>query len=293
MTAATTSANVRRIPIERISPDPDQPRQYFNQDALEDLAESLKVMGLLQPITVRPVGRDYVIVTGERRYRAAQLAGWSEIDCLVRRDLTEVFATQVLENVARADMTPMDEARAYKRLHDEGHDWPEIDKMLGTPRGRAEWVSTLCGLIEPIQQLVDRGHIPAGNAWMIAKLNPDNQRRILRRLSQESIKWNELEGIVSALQAEEAGIEMFPDLEEASPEAKRIAADYADAIERATKAIAALAKLEDRQVVAAIGHKLPGAAAHAKALASETNKLSRRLQKLAAAQAVANEGSAA
>src|SRR5450755_561936 len=118
--AAPSREGVQTIPIERIRPERGQPRQHFDRPALEELAASIRQKGILQPILVRRDGTDYRLVAGERRWRAAQLAGLHEVPALVR-DLSdeEVFEIALIENLQREDLDPIEEALAYQRLIDE------------------------------------------------------------------------------------------------------------------------------------------------------------------------------
>jgi ParB family chromosome partitioning protein len=120
--AAGTPAleGVQTIPIERIAPERGQPRQRFDRESLEDLAASIRQKGILQPILVRRSGADYRLVAGERRWRAAQLAGLHEVPAMVR-DLSdgEAFEVALIENLQREDLDPIEEAEAYQKLIDE------------------------------------------------------------------------------------------------------------------------------------------------------------------------------
>lgn len=115
MTANNREIMFRDINLAQITPDPDQPRKHFNPVKLDELAQSIKENGLLSPIMVRPVGDAFVIVHGERRYRAVQSLGWAAILCEIR-ELTETDAARLalVENIQRDDLTPMEEARAYQ-----------------------------------------------------------------------------------------------------------------------------------------------------------------------------------
>lgn len=118
------------IAVGKIDPNPGQPREYFA--GIEELAESIKVEGPLEPIMVRPVGDRYQIVHGERRYRAARLAGMSELPAIVRdMDDATMFRLSLIENVQRSNLTPMEEARSFKRLADGGHTQTEIGRIVG------------------------------------------------------------------------------------------------------------------------------------------------------------------
>lgn len=117
-TAKTKSMpGARLIPLDQIVPDPGQPRKLFEETSISELYESVLRHGVIEPITVRQDGTGYVIITGERRYRAAKKAGLSEIPCVIRQvEAEEAFACQILENVQRQDLTPAEEALAIQKL---------------------------------------------------------------------------------------------------------------------------------------------------------------------------------
>ena len=111
------------IELRRVRPDPDQPRKHFADAALQELAGSMDSNGLLQPVVVRPNGSGYILIAGERRWRAACLLGWKTIPAIVRSDVTlgEAAKLQLLENIVRQDLNPVEEARALQRMQDEGY----------------------------------------------------------------------------------------------------------------------------------------------------------------------------
>jgi ParB family chromosome partitioning protein len=126
--------NARLIPIGDIIPDPNQPRTHFDPEKIEELAQSIKTLGILEPLNVRFIEdkNKYLIVTGERRYRAAITAGITEIPCLIK-ELTdqEALIAQVIENVQRENLSPIEEANSIKRLLDSGLTQMEISKQTG------------------------------------------------------------------------------------------------------------------------------------------------------------------
>ena len=134
----TEGLSVQRIALDRIAPDPNQPRKVFDQKALEEMAQSIEARGILQPITVRTRdgGKTYVIRYGERRWRAAGLAGLSEIPAIVTEseaDENELI-DQIIENDQRADLSPIEMAEAVKAMIADGHSKETISKRLGRPR---------------------------------------------------------------------------------------------------------------------------------------------------------------
>ena len=153
---AKTEVNRKKIPalqiqnlaIGKIKPDPDQPRKTFNEKLLNQLSESIKEHGVLQPITVRQLNGHYVIVMGERRYRASMLAEKKTIPCIVREyESADVLEVQIIENLQRQDVEPTEEAEAIAYLS-EKHSPSEIAKRLGRTDNFVRQRLKLAGLIE-------------------------------------------------------------------------------------------------------------------------------------------------
>lgn len=193
------------LPIAFLRPNPDQPRRHFNEDALTELAESIRARGLLQPILVRPKGPDqYEIVAGERRWRAAQKAKVHDVPVIIR-DLTDEEAAEIalIENVQRVDLNPVEEARAYRRLAEVyGRTQEAIAKAVGKSRSHVANMMRLLDLPELSLEMLARGDISMGHARAIlAAPNPDLAAAAVRR---EGLSVRETERFVAELQAIEA-----------------------------------------------------------------------------------------
>lgn len=179
---------IRTIPIEKIHRNEHQPREFFEAASLQELADSISRFGLMQPIEVR---RDreaggYEIVAGERRWRAHRLAGITQIKCIIADDdLTtlERFKRSVAENLNRADMTPMEEAKAFRRIADEGEGTVPADvaKEFGKSTQYVNLRLALLNLTEEVQQHVNSGAIGTQAAVQIAALTPGNQSAVMRK----------------------------------------------------------------------------------------------------------------
>lgn len=156
----------QRIPIEKIKPNPDQPRRQFDVGPLEDLVASIKEKGVLQPLIVRPSGDGYEIVAGERRWRAAQQAQLHDLPVLVREfSDTEVLEVAIIENIQRADLNPIEEAAGYKQLMDRfGHTQEKMAEALGKSRSHIANLLRLLQLPDDIQSFVVDGSLSAGHA---------------------------------------------------------------------------------------------------------------------------------
>jgi ParB family chromosome partitioning protein len=165
------------LPVAQIEPHPEQPRRYFDEAALDELAASIAQRGVIQPIVVRllPSGR-YQLVAGERRWRAAQKAQLHEIPALVR-ELTErdVMALALIENLQREDLNPIEEARAYHRLAEsEGLTQVEIARMVDKSRSHVANLQRLLALPEPVIGMVERGELSMGHARALIG-SPDSE----------------------------------------------------------------------------------------------------------------------
>jgi ParB family transcriptional regulator, chromosome partitioning protein len=171
------SKNAVEISVDRIGPDPDQPREAFDPEALERLAASLKTKGQLQPIRVRwDEGRGaYVILCGERRWRAAMLVGLTTMSCVVHEgavDPGELLALQCVENALREDLKPIEQAKAYKRLMDL-HGWSgnQLAKELAIAQPCVVRALALLDLPDGLQAKVEAGELAPRTAYEITKLD--------------------------------------------------------------------------------------------------------------------------
>lgn len=158
-----------RLPIEKIEPNPDQPRRDFSQDALQELAESIRAKGIIQPLIVRQNPRkpdSYEIVAGERRWRAAQIAQLHDLPVLVRDlDDTEVLEVAIIENIQRADLNALEEAMGYRQLMDRfGHTQERLSEALGKSRSHIANLLRLLTLPEEVQTWLREGKLTAGHA---------------------------------------------------------------------------------------------------------------------------------
>lgn len=169
--AKVQSGEVRRadmtVPIEKIKPNPDQPRRDFTQSQLEELASSIKEKGVIQPLIVRELASgDYEIVAGERRWRASQMAKLHELPVVVRDyDDTEVLEIAIIENIQRADLNPVEEAAGYRALMDRfGHTQEKLSEALGKSRSHIANLMRLLQLPDDVQKMLKDGDLSAGHA---------------------------------------------------------------------------------------------------------------------------------
>ncbi len=157
---------LQQIPVDHIRTNPDQPRTHFDDESLEELAGSLKEVGLLQPIVVTGEGDEYVLIAGERRWRAAKRAGLHVIPAVVRENSGRSTLVEALvENVQRQDLTPLEEAHAYQQLLENyGMSQEDVATRVGKSRPTISNTLRLLQLPEEIQEMVDAGELSAGHA---------------------------------------------------------------------------------------------------------------------------------
>lgn len=164
---------VKQIPLVQISPNPDQPRKTFNDDELNELADSIKKQGVLVPIILRSVKNKpylYEIVAGERRYRASQIAGLSEIPALVKTlDDANAMEIALIENVQRENLNPVEEAEGYKNLMEKcGYELGDVSKLIGKSESYIRNLMRINSLPESVKQLIKEGKISPSHARTIA-----------------------------------------------------------------------------------------------------------------------------
>ena len=163
---ARTGSGAQMIPIERVHPNPDQPRKSFDDGELDELAASIRERGIIQPLIVRAHKNDYQIVAGERRWRAAQIAQKHEVPVIVKSyDDIEVLEIAIIENVQRADLNPIEEAAGYRQLMDKfGHTQEKLADSLGKSRSYIANLLRLLQLPDGVIAMVQSGDLSAGHA---------------------------------------------------------------------------------------------------------------------------------
>lgn len=188
-TAETGSEPEATIEISKIIRNPNQPRKNFDETALQELADSIKQNGVLQPILVRKIGGKYQIVAGERRYQASKLAGLKEIPAVVRDiDDKEVFQLALIENLQRSDLSPMEEAKGYRQLiNSQGLTQEGLAKILSKSRSAIANTLRLMDLPTVVQEMIEQGILTAGHARAILAV-PTEEGRV--ELAQKVVKDN-------------------------------------------------------------------------------------------------------
>lgn len=190
--------NIVEIPIEDIYPNANQPRTHFDEKALQELAESIKVLGIIQPITVRKDGAKFEIISGERRYRASKMAGLKEIPAYVRLvNDQELLEMALVENIQREDLDAIEVALTYQRLLEEiGLTQEALSQRIGKERSTITNSIRLLKLNPDVQQAIRNGDISAGHGRAILSLeNPEDQQALFKQIVNNRL---------SVRQAEEA-----------------------------------------------------------------------------------------
>ena len=196
---ASADGTPLELPIDSVQPNPHQPRRSFDQAALAELAASLKANGLIQPVVVRAVDGGYQLIAGERRLRAAKLAGLSSIPAVVRSvDGFSQAQMALVENIQREDLNPIERAQAYRALLDQlGLTQAELAGRLGEDRSSIANFLRLLELAEPVQALVRNGQLSLGHAKILAGINdPVEQERLASLVVAQGLSVRNLERLV-------------------------------------------------------------------------------------------------
>jgi ParB family chromosome partitioning protein len=192
------------VPIDQVVPNPQQPRRRFDDEALEALAASIREVGVLQPIVVRPAGPDgtYELVAGERRCRAARRAGLEEIPAVIRaqEDAPTSLAEALIENVQREDLSPLEEAAGYRTLlEDHGMTHDEVATRVGKSRSAVTNILRLLQLPPSIQGMLERGELTAGHARALLTVDDEvYARHIAEKAGAEGWSVRQVEDAVRA-----------------------------------------------------------------------------------------------
>lgn len=204
-------STLMEIEITKISPSPRNPRKTFSEEDIAELAQNIRNQGLLQPITVRPIGKTYEIVCGERRYRACKLNAEEDkkkkatIACIVK-EMTdeEAFEAMITENLQRKDVDPIEEAFAFGELINSGKSIDEVAARFGKTKRFVQERVKLNTLISPLKELTTSGNIPIAGAFMLAKLTEDLQKAYYENIknrygdmSELTIEVREINGWIS------------------------------------------------------------------------------------------------
>lgn len=207
------------IATELIERDPTQPRVSFDQDALDELAKSIETNGLLQPISLRKFNGGFQIVAGERRFRAMLALEWKTVPAIIH-DLAdnEYRKFQLIENIVREDLNPIEYARAMQQMVDEGMSKDEIGDAIGKTGGDVKWHLSILGCSDQAQHLIAIGQVSSWVGWHLARLSQNGQLRALRSFQMNKYTAMEMVALCERILAEENQTEMFEPAELTDPE---------------------------------------------------------------------------
>ena len=192
----------RRVPIAEIRPNPRQPRRVFDENRLAELAESIHHQGMLQPLVVRQVDQGYELIIGERRLRAAQRAGLERVSVVIKEvSDAESLEMALVENIQREELTPVEEALAYRQLMEEFHlTQEEVAARVGKSRPVVTNLLRVLSLPDEITEAIDQGSLSVGHARALLALEtPERQIELARRVMQQGLSVRETETLVARL----------------------------------------------------------------------------------------------
>ncbi len=202
--ASPTQNGTLMADIRKIEPNTRQPRRYFDEDALNELAESIKAYGVIQPLIVKDDGTHYTIIAGERRYRAARIAKLTEVPVIVKdySDM-EVLQIALIENIQRQDLTPIEEALCYRRLVDDFFYTPaDIAEKIG--KNKHAGMLQLLSLDERVQDLAAEGRLTASHAKVLLQLDDgDDQLDAAEQIIDKGLSVRAAETLVAMMNREE------------------------------------------------------------------------------------------
>jgi len=183
---AEREGSLRELPTIAVRPNPYQPREAIDDQALQELTDSIQASGLLQPVLVRPAGDGYQLIAGERRWRAVQRLGWKSLPAVVREvDDRTLLTLALIENLQRDNLSPIEEARGYQRLADEfDQSLAEVARLVGRDRSTVANTVRLLNLPEAVQDMVGRGELSAGHVRPLLALT---SAPAMLRLAREAV----------------------------------------------------------------------------------------------------------
>lgn len=193
------------LPIEKLIPNKEQPRKTFSAEELAELSASIKEKGIIQPILVKKTGQDYQIIAGERRWRAAQIAGLQTVPALVKDvNSQEVLELALIENIQRHDLNPIEEAEAYYALAEKYKlTQKEISEKVGKDRATVANSLRILGLAKDVREMVKRGDLQLGHAKVLLGITElDVQKKLAAKASKDSLSVRALEKLIKKTKSE-------------------------------------------------------------------------------------------
>ncbi|MBE3095118.1 MAG: ParB/RepB/Spo0J family partition protein [Actinobacteria bacterium] len=226
------------LPLVKVTPNKNQPRQNFKEQSLNELAESIREFGIIQPIMVRSLdgGGLYEIISGERRYKAAKMLGLATVPCIINQNVDDIASIEMalIENIQRDDLTPIELSHTFKQLIDEfklTHE--ELSKRIGKSRAAITNSLRLLLLSLEVQKMVDTGSLSAGHARTLLGLeNKEEQIKLANQIVEQDLSVRQVEGVVrsknKAESSETKPKKKLPEFEKL-PEVTQLISDYLQA----------------------------------------------------------------
>ena len=234
LVSAPAGSSFAEIPVASITTNPKQPRQFFDEDDLAELVESIEEVGLLQPIVVRPLGDRYELVMGERRLRATKAVGRETIPAIVRETADhDLLRDALLENLHRVQLNPLEEAAAYQQMLDDfGCTQEELAVRIKRSRPQISNTIRLLRLPAPVQRRVAAGVLSAGHARALLTLaDPVEQERLAQRIVAEGLSVRTVEEIIALSQHGQAPRRRTSTTREPSPRASALTQTLTDSLD--------------------------------------------------------------
>ncbi len=213
--AASAAPTVQGLPqglllveISKITPNPDQPRQTFSQESIQELADSIKEKGILQPVIVTRKADGYILICGERRLRAATLCGLEKIPAIIKDLAPQDFLEWgLIENIQREDLNPLEEAQAYQKIMEQGAlSQDQVAKRVGKNRVTVANMIRLLRLPDSVREMLASGRLSSGHARaLLGLLTPEHQRHLAKRILEENLSVRQVEAIVGRSVAHRRG----------------------------------------------------------------------------------------
>lgn len=206
--ASALPQGLQLVEIKKVVPNPDQPRQTFSQESIQELANSIKEKGVLQPVIVTRKADGYILICGERRLRAAALCGLERIPAIIK-DLAphDFLEWGLIENIQREDLNPLEEAQAYQKIMEQGAlSQDEVAKRVGKNRVTVANMIRLLRLPDSVREMLASGQLSSGHARaLLGMLTPEHQRHLAKRIVEENLSVRQVEAIVGRSVAHRRG----------------------------------------------------------------------------------------
>lgn len=196
----TSDNGLKHVPIDRIHRGTYQPRRHFDEEALQELADSLISQGMIQPVVLRPHADGYELIAGERRWRAAQLAGLQEIPAVIKKyNDSDAAAVSLIENIQRENLNPLEEAAALSRLQEEfSLTHQQIAEAIGRSRSAVSNLLRLLELSDEVKEMVDAGQLEMGHARALLSVEKNQQHSLATQIVDKGLSVRATEALVKS-----------------------------------------------------------------------------------------------